>query len=399
MQALIECAARSAALIAIVWCVHKLLRVRSTRLERNSWLMVLACSAAMPLLTTLAASSSIHAGTLPWPQSIPLVALAVPDTNIEWRTALLRILIAVAAVLGIRQALGILRWWRVRRAALPVSSPLCAGFDVRVTPTVNSPATVFSTILVPIDFDSWAPEVQRAVIAHEGAHVENRDFYVQCAAHLHRCIFWFSPLSWWLAGRLSLLSEHISDDAAIAVTEVRAEYAEVLLGFAQRMTHGDHLLPMAGNRTFASRIERILADRASPGAGLAKTLLLATVLLAVVTLVAGSWPAAARSTGDFRHATASVVLPKSNPQRPLSQPVYPPASRRLAEHGTVILSLHVLEDGSVADVRIDESSGYPDLDYAAFYESFRWKLDPGTVEDVPSRMWGRFAVTFKLTDA
>jgi protein TonB len=90
-------------------------------------------------------------------------------------------------------------------------------------------------------------------------------------------------------------------------------------------------------------------------------------------------------------------LPKSNPLRPLSQPMYPPTSRRLGEHGTVILRLHVLEDGSIADVRIDKSSGYPDLDYAAFYESFRWRIEPGTVDGEPSRMWGQFAVTFKLT--
>lgn len=89
-----------------------------------------------------------------------------------------------------------------------------------------------------------------------------------------------------------------------------------------------------------------------------------------------------------------VVLPKSNPKKPLSHPVYPPASRQLHEHGIVVLKLLVLEDGSVGDAAIDKSSGYPSLDYAAFYETFRWQLEPGTVDGLPSRMWGRFAVTF-----
>jgi TonB family protein len=56
----------------------------------------------------------------------------------------------------------------------------------------------------------------------------------------------------------------------------------------------------------------------------------------------------------------------------------------------------VLEDGSVADAVIVKSSGYPALDYAAFYEAFQWRLDAGTLDDAPARMWGRFAVTFKL---
>jgi TonB family protein len=372
MLVLLECAVRSAALIAIVWLVLKVLRVRSVRLERNAWLAVLAASVAMPLLTKLAATS------------------APRGSDIVWYTALIVIIAAIAGLLAIRHTLGIVRWWRVRAAAISVSSSVVGSFDVRLTSAVDSPATVFSTILVPVDFEGWPAQVQRAVIAHERTHVANRDFYVQWAAQLHRCIFWFSPLAWWLARRLSALSEHISDDAAVEATEERAQYAEVLLGFAQRVTRSDHLLQMAGSRTLTARVERILSGQESSRAGLVKTLVVVGVLLSVVTIAAGAWPALARS-GD-------VVLPKSNALRPLSQPLYPPTSRRLGEHGTVVLRLHVLEDGSVADVRIDESSGYADLDYSAFYESFRWRLDPGTVDGVPSRMWGRFAVTFKLTE-
>jgi TonB family protein len=390
MRMLIECAIRSAALIAIVWFVLRLLRVRSARLERNSWLVVLTASLAMPLLLEIAAESATHAAELVWLQPVQLPALTVPKPGIGWYGAVVAAVIAVGVVLAIRHTLGIFRWWRVSRAAVAMSSPMCADVDVRVTSAVSSPATVFSTILVPTDFESWTANVRHAVIAHERTHVANKDFYVQWAAQLHRCIFWFNPLAWWLAQRLSALSEHISDDAAVAATAERAEYAEVLLAFAQRVTRSNHLLQMAGSRTLTARIERILGDQRTSRTGLVKTLVVAAALLCVVTVVAGSWPAAARSN--------DVVLPRSNPQRPLSQPVYPSASRRLREQGTVVLQLHVLEDGSVADVRIAKSSGYPDLDYAAFYESFRWQIDPGTVDGEPSRMWGKFAVTFKLTE-
>ncbi len=390
MLVLLECAVRSAALIVIVWMLLKVLRVRSVRLERNAWLVVLAAAVAMPVLTKLAATSAPHAVDVVWLQPVQFTALAVPKSSTEWYTVVFAIVAAIAAVFTIRHTSGVVRWWRVSRAARPVISSLAAGFDVRVTPAVNSPATVFSTILVPVDFDSWTPQVQRAVIAHERTHVANRDFYVQWAAQLHRCIFWYNPLAWWLARRLSALSEHISDDAAVAATQERAQYAELLLGFAQRVTRSNHLLQIAGSRALTARIERILDDQQTSRAGLAKTALVMGVLLTVITIAAGSWPALARS--------GEVVLPKSNPLRPLSQPIYPPTSRRLGEHGTVVLRLHVLEDGSVADVRIDESSGYPDLDYSAFYESFRWRIDPGTVDGAPTRMWGRFAVTFKLTE-
>jgi TonB family protein len=390
MLFLFECAVRSAALIAIVWLTLKLLRVRSPRLERASWLVVLAASLAMPLLMKLAAFYAAPAAELEWLQPVQVAALDVSRSKGGWYAALLAMVVAIAGLLGVRHTLGIVRWWRVRRKAAAICSPLCAGADVRATRAVGSPATVFSTILVPVEFEGWTAQVQRAVIAHERTHVASGDFYVQWAAQLHRCFFWFNPLAWWLARRLSTLSEHISDDAAVEATAERAEYAELLLRFAGKMTGSEHVLLMAGSKTLASRIERILGDQRDSRAGATKTLVIATALLSVVTLVAGSWPAAALS--------GKVVLPKSNPQWPLSQPIYPSASRRLGEHGTVVLRLHVLEDGSVADARIEQSSGYPDLDYAAYYESFRWRIDPGTVDGVPSRMWGKFAVTFKLTE-
>jgi protein TonB len=126
--------------------------------------------------------------------------------------------------------------------------------------------------------------------------------------------------------------------------------------------------------------------------------LLLVALLPLVGIVAGLQTVTARSKESFAAEGGPVVLPKRNPGRPLSQPVYPPASQRLGEHGTVVLRLFVLEDGSVADARIQESSGYPDLDYAALYEAYRWRLDPGTVGGEPTRMWGKIAVTFKLTE-
>ena len=390
MLILFECAVRSAVLLAIVWLMLKLLRVRSPRLERQAWLAVLTASLAMPLLTKLGALSATPVTDIVWLQPVQLAAVDVSHSNNGWYATLLAAVITIAGVLGLRHTLGIVRWWRVRGTAAAVSSPLCVDADVRVTRAVESPATVFSTILVPVEFAGWTAQVQRAVIAHERTHIANWDFYVQWAAQLHRCIFWFNPLAWWLARRLSTLSEHISDDAAVEVTEERAEYAELLLGLAGKVARSEHLLQMAGSRTLASRIERILGDRQSSCAGVTKTLIVAATLLTVVALVAGSWPAAALS--------GNLVLPKSNPQRPLSQPIYPSASRRLGEQGTVVLRLHVLEDGSVADVRIDRSSGHPDLDYAAYYEAFRWRIDPGTVAGVPSRMWGKFAVTYKLTE-
>ncbi len=93
------------------------------------------------------------------------------------------------------------------------------------------------------------------------------------------------------------------------------------------------------------------------------------------------------------------TAPKSDPRRPLTQPEYPPSSRRAGETGTVVLEVYVMENGRAGDVRVKQSSGYPKLDDAAVREVKRsWRLVPGTENGKPAPMWGQFAVTFKLTD-
>jgi protein TonB len=93
------------------------------------------------------------------------------------------------------------------------------------------------------------------------------------------------------------------------------------------------------------------------------------------------------------------TAPRSDTRRPLTQPEYPPSSRRAGEAGTVILEVYVLENGRVGEARVKKSSGHPRLDEAAVREVKRsWRLVPGTENGKPVPMWGQFAVTFKLTD-
>lgn len=93
------------------------------------------------------------------------------------------------------------------------------------------------------------------------------------------------------------------------------------------------------------------------------------------------------------------TAPKSDSRRPLTQPEYPPSSRRAGEAGTVILEVYVLENGRVGEAKVKQSSGFPRLDEAAVREVKRsWRLVPGTENGKPVPMWGQFAVTFKLTD-
>ncbi len=83
----------------------------------------------------------------------------------------------------------------------------------------------------------------------------------------------------------------------------------------------------------------------------------------------------------------------------ITQPEYPPASRRAGEAGSVQLRCFVKEDGRCSEVAVVKSSGFDKLDEAALKEVQRnWKFVPGKEDGKPVAAWHTFAVTFRLTD-
>jgi TonB family protein len=412
---ILEAALRSSALMVVVWLLLRALRVRNPSLERTAWVAVLLAAIAMPLAmkVQLLPTNVAPAFTLLSDGSIGSMPV-LESTSFDWQAALLWTYLGIAGLLCMRQLIGLLRLWRLRAAATRLSCLRTPDLDIRKSQAIESPVTIFSTIIVPDAFDAWPQSEQDAVLAHEGTHVAHKDFYVQSIAHAHRHLFWFNPLAWWLPHRLSLLSEHISDDAAIETIHERVSYAELLVAFARKSIVGQQAIAMARTATLTARVERILDPESTPSrTSRAKKALIAAMLLPVATIAAAfqmqdapvqaplkqeqfSQSPAPREQSATPVSTRRVALPKSNPAHPLSQPVYPPVSRRLLEAGTVVLKLHVLENGRVADAVVEKSSGFVDLDTAAKFESFRWQLDPGTVDGEPQPMWGKFAVTFKL---
>jgi protein TonB len=93
-----------------------------------------------------------------------------------------------------------------------------------------------------------------------------------------------------------------------------------------------------------------------------------------------------------------LVEPRIDPRRGLTEPAYPPSDIREQNVGTVVLSVEVLPNGRVGDVRIERSSGHPGLDESAVREARRWRLIPGTRDGVATPMWKSIPIKFQLKD-
>jgi hypothetical protein len=131
-------------------------------------------------------------------------------------------------------------------------------------------------ILLPIDWRQWDRAKLDAVLAHESAHSMRHDGLIAALAGVNRCLFWFHPLAWWLERRLAFLAEFACDEACVAATGDREEYARLLVEMARVVDASSgrlrgHALTMAASSHIARRIESILQERRVFSKGLSWT--------------------------------------------------------------------------------------------------------------------------------
>jgi beta-lactamase regulating signal transducer with metallopeptidase domain len=303
LTALLGAAVRGGPLLALVWVLLKTLRLRNPAIEKNTWTLVVAAALVMPLLAWVAGVVTpplrmvplrmIPSGTVASTQALTGTASGLPGSGIDLVCAF--VYAAVTAVLLARFATGLWIGTRLRRCASIVSGPGLdvASIDVRVSAVIRSPASFASTILLPSTYETWDKATLATVLAHEQAHVRNRDCYRLWLAALYRAVFWFDPLAYWLHWRLRDLSELTSDEAAAAAVGDRAAYAAILKRMASPPQFIQSTVAMADAASLGRRLRRLSKEQ-SAYASLArpcKALLMSAVLV-VVVLAAVPWAGA-----------------------------------------------------------------------------------------------------------
>ena len=146
--------------------------------------------------------------------------------------------------------LAMLRLRRVAGRAAPVRTGVWTESLVHVAQAlgVNRPVSLLQSdcpallvtwglvspkVLLPFDAGDWPEARIRVVLAHELAHVARGDWFVQIAAEVVRCVYWFNPLLWIACTRLRHDSEYACDDAVMNVGVESGSYATLLLDLAR----------------------------------------------------------------------------------------------------------------------------------------------------------------------
>lgn len=111
----------------------------------------------------------------------------------------------------------------------------------------------------------------------------------------------------------------------------------------------------------------------------------------VRSVVVAPAPPAPAQTGPVGASDLSTTMISAKPPR------YPIESRRKHEQGTVVLTVLVGIDGTVANVSIAKSSGFQRLDSAALDAVARWRWSPATRNGQPVMIKGFVDIPFVLS--
>jgi beta-lactamase regulating signal transducer with metallopeptidase domain len=164
------------------------------------------------------------------PIALPLTGDAILLALLLWSLGsfvlLARVLLQVRALAGLRR--------RIRREGRPASRQLARAASelapemgiaipqLRVLPMLASPMVLPNTVLLPAWAEGLDAAQQRAMLAHELAHLRRRDPLWRPLQRLALVPLFFHPLAWHALRRLETLAETLCDRAAAERGDARA---------------------------------------------------------------------------------------------------------------------------------------------------------------------------------
>jgi len=312
----------------------------------------------------------------------------------------------------LRFALGLILSVRLERAARRVHDPRALALlssrarslGIKRAPRLaesellSVPVTfgvVRPAILLPSGWRDWDAAELDAVVSHEVSHVARRDAFVDRLSLLHRALFWFSPLSWYLTGCLAELAEEASDEAALAAGADRTRYAETLLGFFAELEASPGRawwqgVAMATAGQAEKRLDRILDWKGSVAMQLKKSVVVVLVMCAVpVVYVAAALRPGAYNLSSSEYGSMQEQAPAPRAQAP-SAPAPAPAPTPAALPAPVVTVDPVTRVIVTTDVAPRVSVGIPTIEIAP---------TPVTVTTPVTSVVVRSAVTPKVSVA
>lgn len=224
-----------------------------------------AMSAMSDVASTVAPTPLSTTAPTPAPMTVqpsadPL-ALSAPDALLVLLLALWALGSIVLLVRVLHQARGVLRLRRrLLREGSKAGPALCEALDalardmqvrmpdLRILPGLAGPLVLSGVILLPRWAEGLDPRQQRAMLAHELAHLRRRDPLWRPLQRLALVPLFFHPLAWMAVRRLEAVAETLCDRAAAERSGGGRPLAECLVECLARSAADSHARPNAPHR-------------------------------------------------------------------------------------------------------------------------------------------------------
>ncbi len=172
----------------------------------------------------------------------------IQTQGIDWPTLVGCTWCSGIIVLGLRRVRRILRFKRFLRrsqppapAMLDMAEGIAKRLGLRRVPPIRMLPICVSPLVWSLDgkarvflpselFERLGTPAQKAILAHELAHVRRKDHWVRLLEVVITTLFWWHPVVWWAARRLQELEDQCCDRVVVDLAPDGAErYATALL--------------------------------------------------------------------------------------------------------------------------------------------------------------------------
>jgi beta-lactamase regulating signal transducer with metallopeptidase domain len=279
------------------------------------------------------------------------------------------------ALFSLRSAGGFLLLERMRRRQSVVVSgrlkEVCVELQGRIGLTrairycqcqwLEAPAVIGwfrPVVFLPLTALTGLSEDQlQAVIAHELAHIQRLDSFVNAFQVVVETLLFYHPAVWWLNQRIRLERENCCDDTAIALCGNAVEYARALTLMEEwRVAPA---MAMAANRgPLSARIMRLLGV-SNLRSGIRGIGLTSSAVCLTVALVAGNaiFGIANKASAQASPQAAPAPAVPPTPAKPATKSAKPTAARTpvaAAEPASAGSYIDEMKAAGLGDISVDE---------------------------------------------
>ncbi|NCI50863.1 M48 family metalloprotease [Sediminibacterium roseum] len=118
-------------------------------------------------------------------------------------------------------------------------------------------------VLLPLGLLSHLPaEEIEAILLHELAHIQRRDYLVNLVQNFAETIFFFNPALMWVSSMIREERENCCDDIAISVTNSKSRFINALIAFQEYNFSKQPAVGFAGRKNqLLNRVKRIVNEK------------------------------------------------------------------------------------------------------------------------------------------